>query len=120
MQKCLVPGSRSVSGIGGIGPIVSKEPAMNTDNSMPASLSNATKNLLSTFVSPPAPAIGGPRLLVDTHEAAAMLSVSERTLWGLTMPRGPLPCVRPGSGRMVRYAIEDLEGFVHAGRTKAL
>jgi excisionase family DNA binding protein len=53
-------------------------------------------------------------LLVDVHEAARLLSCSERTLWGLTAPRGQIPSVR--LGRAVRYAVADLEAFVRESR----
>ena len=33
-------------------------------------------------------------LLLSAREAARLLSISERTLWGLTSPRGPILCVR--------------------------
>ncbi len=46
------------------------------------------------------------RLLVNTREAARMLSVSERTLRAMTAPRGPIPVIR--FGRAVRYAVEDM------------
>ncbi len=40
------------------------------------------------------------RLLIPIRDAARAVSVSERTLWGLTQPRGPIPCVRLG-GRVL-------------------
>jgi len=54
--------------------------------------------------------------LVDTHVAAETLSISERTLWGLTAPRGPIPVVR--IGRSVRYDQRDLIAFID-GRKEA-
>ena len=36
------------------------------------------------------------RLLLDTLEAAFALGVCQKTLWSLTVPRGPIPCVRIG------------------------
>ena len=60
------------------------------------------------------------RLLIKPSEAAALLSVSERTLWTLSNKCG-LPCVR--IGRSVRYAPRDLEVWVErhksAGRASA-
>lgn len=50
-----------------------------------------------------------PPLLVTSRDAARMLCVSERTLWGLTA-RGGVPCVR--LGRAVRYAVADLAAYV--------
>ena len=51
-----------------------------------------------------------PQLLLNTREAAKALSISERTLWALTRPRGPIPCVR--IGRAVRYDLRDLREYV--------
>lgn len=53
--------------------------------------------------------------LLTIREAAARLGISERKLWGLTMPRGPLPCVR--IGQCVRYVPDDLDEFIAAMRT---
>ena len=53
----------------------------------------------------PPPITTLPVLLVDAREAAQMLAISERTLWGWTAPRGPIPVVR--CGRAVRYAVAD-------------
>lgn len=50
------------------------------------------------------------RLLLSLREAAKRLGVSERHLWGLTAPRGPVPCVRFG-GR-VMYRPEDLRDYL--------
>ena len=36
----------------------------------------------------------GPRLLLDRREAAAALSISTRSLWSISYPRGPVPVVR--------------------------
>ena len=51
------------------------------------------------------------RLLVN-REAAAILAVSERTLWELTK-RGVIECVRVG--RSVRYSREALGAFNERG-----
>jgi len=56
------------------------------------------------------PPIG--RLLLSVREAAKMLAISERTLWSITAPRGPLPCVR--IGRSVRYDLRDLQAFINS------
>lgn len=45
-------------------------------------------------------------LLVTAREAAKLLSICERTLFGLTKD-GELPAVR--IGRAVRYRLEDLK-----------
>ena len=57
------------------------------------------------------------RLAVPPREAARLLSISERTLWGLTAPRGPIPAVR--LGRSVRYDVGALRRWLdsHQGGT---
>ena len=50
------------------------------------------------------------RLLLPPREAAAALSISERTLWAVTAPRGPLPAVR--IGRSVRYCVDDIRRWI--------
>ena len=52
--------------------------------------------------------------LLSAREAAKALAMSERTLWQLTVPRGPIRVVRVG--RAVRYAHEDLDEWIR--RTK--
>jgi hypothetical protein len=49
-------------------------------------------------------------LLLTPRAAAAALAVSERSLWALTYPRGPIPVVR--LGRAVRYDVRDLAAFI--------
>ncbi len=54
-------------------------------------------------------------LFLRPREAAKLLAVSERTLWALSAPRGPLPCAK--IGRAVRYRMEDLQEFAaHAAQ----
>ncbi len=53
--------------------------------------------------------------LLTPRQAAERLCISERKLWGLTMPRGELPCVR--IARSVRYDGDDLDAFVAKMRT---
>lgn len=48
--------------------------------------------------------------LLDAHQAAKLLNVSERTLWSLTSPRGRLPVVR--IGRLQRFRLADLQNFI--------
>lgn len=50
------------------------------------------------------------KMLLTSREAAAALSVCEKTLWSITAPRGPLPVVK--IGRAVRYSVTDLEAFI--------
>lgn len=52
------------------------------------------------------------RLLLTRREAAHALAVSERTLWSMTQPRGPIGVVR--LGQSVRYPIESLQDFIRA------
>jgi len=52
---------------------------------------------------------GQESLLVTARQAAALLSISERTLWEVTH-RGELPAVR--IGRAVRYQRNDLEKWI--------
>lgn len=49
-------------------------------------------------------------LLVSPREAAKLLSISPRTLWGLTSPRGPIAVVH--LGRLVRYSVDDLKSAI--------
>ena len=51
------------------------------------------------------------RILLTVSEASKALSISQRTLWALTAPRGPLPAVRIGR-RAVRYDPADLREFI--------
>lgn len=55
-------------------------------------------------------------LLLTPRLAAAALSVSERTLWAMTHPRGPIPAVR--LGRSVRYSVADLERWIAAQQAR--
>jgi hypothetical protein len=49
-------------------------------------------------------------LAVSLREAAKLLSISERSLWTLTAPRGPIPCCR--IGRSVRYSVDALRRYL--------
>lgn len=55
--------------------------------------------------------------LKTARETAAVLGISERKLWGLTDPRGPIPCVR--LGRNVRYDLADVRAYVDATKSTA-
>jgi hypothetical protein len=59
-----------------------------------------------------------PQLLLDPRRASQALSISPRTLWGLTQ-RGDLPCVRVGR-RLKRYSVVDLQNFIADRRAAAL
>lgn len=57
-----------------------------------------------------------PALLVDAREAARLLSVSTRKLWGMTFEEDGGPkFVR--CGRLVRYAVDDLRQWIEANRS---
>jgi excisionase family DNA binding protein len=59
------------------------------------------------------------KLLLKPKEAAAMLGVSERTLWTLTED-GEIPCIRIGkTQKHKRYAPADLAAWVEARRLAA-
>lgn len=56
-------------------------------------------------------------LALRPREAAAALSISERTLWSLTAPRGPIPAAR--AGRSVLYRVADLDAWLQSAATPA-
>src|SRR5262249_23221823 len=53
-------------------------------------------------------------LALRSPEAAKALGISPRTLWALTAPRGPIPCVRVGTGmrKSVLYPVADLQAWL--------
>ena len=55
-----------------------------------------------------------PTLLLKPREAAKVLSISERKLWSLTQPRGPIPAVR--HNRWVAYHLVDLESWIESAK----
>jgi hypothetical protein len=67
---------------------------------------------VSTMPTATAPADPAPLLLLSPRAAAAVLSVSPRTLWALTHPRGPIRPVR--IGRCVRYSVSELQRWIDA------
>lgn len=50
------------------------------------------------------------KILLSKAEAAQVLSISEKKLWFLTFPRGPIMSVRLG-GRVL-YSPETLKAFI--------
>jgi len=54
--------------------------------------------------------------LLTPKKAAAHLAVSERTLYNLTAPRGPIECIR--IRRSLRYSIESLVKFIESRKVK--
>lgn len=57
------------------------------------------------------------RRLLTAKEAATHLAISERALWGLTAPRGPIPVVK--IGRSIRYDVADLGAWVEQQKVKS-
>jgi hypothetical protein len=55
-------------------------------------------------------------LLIPSRDAARMLSVSERTLFAMTAPRGPIVAVRIGrtesKNPRVLYSVETLKAWI--------
>jgi predicted DNA-binding transcriptional regulator AlpA len=60
------------------------------------------------------PATVSSPLALRTREAAKAIGLSARTLWGLTAPRGPIPCIRLGHGRrrVVLYPLSELQNWL--------
>ena len=54
---------------------------------------------------------GSEKLLLTAREAARLLSITERTLYALTMPRGPIPVVRIGP-RGVRFSADAIRRWI--------
>ncbi len=52
------------------------------------------------------------KLLLSAREAAPALSISQRTLWSLTQPRGPIPSIRLGA--RVLYPVDALQKWIDA------
>ena len=50
------------------------------------------------------------KLLLAGPDASATCSISQKTLWNETVPRGDLPCVRIGS--RVLYDVDDLRAWI--------
>lgn len=69
--------------------------------------------------SDPCPALASAlRLALRPREAAKALGISERLLWSMTAPRGPIPVVRVGTARL--YRVADLDAWMaRASRPEA-
>lgn len=52
-----------------------------------------------------------PTLLLTARDAAKALAISEKTLWTLTTPRGPIPAIRVGE-RSLRYSVTALAKWI--------
>lgn len=61
------------------------------------------------------------RIVVDAADAAELLSISERTLFDLTAPNGPIPCIRLGRGPkgQRRYVVAHLHAWAAAAAGQA-
>lgn len=55
------------------------------------------------------------KLLLSAREAAKALSISEKSLWLYSSPRGPIPVVRLGS--RVLYDPRDLRAWIEGAKT---
>jgi hypothetical protein len=55
-------------------------------------------------------------LALRPRDAAKALGISLRTLWTLSAPRGPIPCVRIGTGKRkaVLYPADALREWLRA------
>ncbi len=51
-------------------------------------------------------------LLLTARDAAKALAISERTLWTLSAPRGPVCVTRLPGVRSVRYSVDALREWV--------
>jgi len=58
-----------------------------------------------------------PQLALSPRDAARALSISEKSLWNLTKPRGPIPAAK--INRLVRYDVKDLQAFLDAQKMAA-
>jgi predicted DNA-binding transcriptional regulator AlpA len=58
------------------------------------------------------------KLLVRSRDAAKMLAISEKTLWNMSQPRGPLPVIRVGRAG-VRYSLRALEAWIGMAEKKS-
>jgi hypothetical protein len=59
---------------------------------------------------------GAPTLLLTARDAANALAISEKPLWTLTAPRGPIPMIRVGE-RSVRYSVTALQRWIDQQQT---
>ena len=59
-------------------------------------------------------------LALRPRDAAKALGISPRHLWGLTVPRGPIPAIRIGTGRrkITLYSVDELKAWL-ARQTQA-
>ena len=55
-------------------------------------------------------------LLIGAADAAKLLSISSKTLWNHTVPRGDIPCVTIGT--RVLYSPPDLKTWIEREKAK--
>jgi len=55
------------------------------------------------------------KLLLSVHEAAQSLSISERTLWSFTQPRGSIPSIKIGARTL--YGVDALRRYIADAET---
>ena len=58
-----------------------------------------------------------PQLALSPRDAARALSMSEKGLWNLTKPRGPIPAAK--IGRLVRYDVKNYKRSLTAQKMAA-
>ena len=90
-------------GVGKKGPVTSSQVAR---------LAGVSQSAVSRSFTPGASI--APKTRAKVLEAAKALGISARTLWGLTTPRGPIPCLRIGHGKRqtVLYPVADLQAWL--------
>ncbi|HMN95133.1 MAG TPA: helix-turn-helix domain-containing protein [Phycisphaerales bacterium] len=66
----------------------------------------------------PAEASTPARLALRPREAARALGVSERKLWGMTAPRGPIRCAKLGA--CIVYRVADLDAWLAAAAARSI
>ncbi len=58
-------------------------------------------------------------LALRPRDAAKALGISERTLWSLTAPRGPIAATKiGGKGGCTLYSISDLQNWLQASAVR--
>ena len=85
-----------------------------TDEDLDAISERVVEKLSTVIVPSNAPCTE--QLLVSARDAAELLAISERTLWSLTAPRGPIACVN--AGNRVLYSRETLCEWIQNEESK--
>ena len=58
------------------------------------------------------------KLLLSAREAAAALSICEKSLWNYSQPRGPIPSVKIGT--RILYSPGDLQSWINEQKAESL